>query len=282
MFNKKEIIVFRHLEEGQIDLATLRDGEPLADETQLVSKYYVPKISSLVRECNLCNIDLICSPTKRSTMTADLVASQLLVTERIDTTKVIDNRTIALRHGKYRSGMNLHKDHPKVSYAQDVYLEETFNLKNPWYRHGDPLLQCKGDYKYPEIAEIFYEPGESQADLSIRLYSFFLDLISLNNDTTTTVVCSHYVVMSRLLSLLDIAIQCPWKNQSYLKDEPLYLQEWTVGIELVKQFGFKEFFKRNNFVFRVDLKPLESISSIIQGELDLFKTQREQKYVAIV
>jgi hypothetical protein len=264
MPDEQELIILRHLEEDQTNFALSRDGVPLPDDSHLVVDHFVPTIKRVAEEGEYKTILLISSATRRSQMTSDQIVASLGTNNGISVMRVVDNRAGALKHGKYKLGLGLFDKHPQVVHAQEVYINETFSEHNPWYRHGDPVHLPNGSYKYPELAEIIDEPGENQAALSIRLYSFLLDLAHLQDESTLAVISSHYMVISRFLSLTSLADKGLESVQSRLPQEPLYIQEWNEGVEMIKPFGYKEFFRVNNYIFKVKARLLKAISPVME------------------
>ena len=103
-----------------------------------------------------------------------------------------------------------------------------------------------------------------------------MDLAKCQDDSTLAVVSSHYMVISRLLSLTELASRGVDTVQSRLPQEPLYIQEWNEGIELIKPFGYKEFFKVNNYIFEVKTRLLKAISPVVDKALKYFTENRNK------
>jgi len=265
-----EIKILRHLEEKQTNIAGSRDGEILAEEISLIEEQYVPQIVEKAKEQGVDKVSIICSDTKRSKMTSDLLVDDLEA-KGLNVDLQVDPRVGPLKHGKYKQVENFSDQHPLVKRAQGIYISETFDHHNPWYRHGDPVLLPDGSYKYPELTEIFEIPGENQVEISMRLYRFFLDLIDENRDKSSlAVVSTHYVVLSRLLSLQAISdsIEKPFHN-FYMPLGKLYKQEWD---------GFHGFFKEHSYIFDLDLEKIRLIENAIRSDLDILQAQYMQKY----
>jgi len=274
-----EIKILRHLEEKQTNVAGVRDGEILAEEIELVEGQYVPQIVEKARERGVDRVFIICSDTKRSKMTSDLLLEGLGA-KGLDTNLQIDLRVGPLIHGKYKQIENFSDQHPLVKKAQGIYVSETFDQSNPWYRHGDPVRLPDGSYKYPELLEVFESPGENQVEISIRLYRFFLDLIDENrNKSSLAVISTHYVVLSRLLALQTISdsMEKPFHG-FYMSLGKLYKQEFDVGIKMTEGYGFHGFFKEHNYIFDLDLEKIRLIENAIRSDLDILQAQYMQKY----
>lgn len=274
--------MLRHLEEENTFQNGVRDGRILDSEKYRIESHYAPDIVNAARRKNIGDVRLISSTTRRTLDTAAMIKGS--IEERSDMHVLIetDPRIKALQHGQYYAGIDA--DHSSVKRAQAIYIRETFGLSNPWYRHGDPLLQKNGKYRYPELVDIFQQPGENQVEVSIRLYASILDLLKRKGEMKNElfVLSTHYVVLSRLLSLQYIA-GCVQSDQlRQRKVGKLYQMEWDVSDKVMAGCEYKEFFRQHNFIFDLDIDKMGVVQEIVQEDLDMllynYKEKREQGF----
>lgn len=272
----ENIKILRHTEEkNQSD----RDGDLLESELYIIKDNYAPNIVLTANTRELNDVNIICSDTKRSIRTAEVLSNCIHGFDpNLNVCIEQDPRIVSLTHGKYKD--NVLSSHPLYNYAQKVYLEETYINDNPWYKHGDPCLRLDGSYKYPELLEIFDEPGESQSDVSIRLYDAILNLISREEELNSKlfVLSTHYVVLSRLMSLQYIAdTKDIDKLPSVYADGKLYQWEWEANNEILNGEDFRKFYK--NFIYDLDMNKILKLKEAIKYDLSFLlgnKTIKEE------
>lgn len=274
-FERGRIKILRHLEEETGDLGQERDGDVLESEIGLIREVYAPQIACRYGEDQKQLVRLITSDTIRAKSTAELLKVELQNSHQIPSIIDVDPRTQALQHGQYKQGVKT--DHPLVARAQQIYVQETFFEDNPWYRHGSSV--GADGCSYPELEQIFEKAGENQVELSLRFYSFISDLLDNARGGELIVLSTHYVTLSRLLSLEHIAssldnFQAPF----YQADGRMYQREWDAGFELMGDLKFKEFFKQHQFIFDLDLDQVDRIRNGVISDLELLKAQYMQRY----
>lgn len=262
------IKMFRHIEEKPVITEGVRGGSILESEQYLASDCYAPSIQKLAEEQSNKDVRIMRSDTDRSLETANLVAD--CITESSSLSVIIDLNTdlSALEHGRYKE--DIEYTHSLSELAQQIYLRESFLENNPNYHHGDPGLNKDGSHKYTELVDIFNEPGESQADLNIRVYRLVLDLIErIDNQTRETLALStHYVILSRLLALEAIALTYADSPTNKWTTGDLYKLEWDVGVDMTQSEGYKNFFKRRNYLFDINVEYLSLLRHEVLNELD--------------
>ncbi len=270
--------MLRHLEE-ESEATINRDGDINTKEIDLLINFYIPSIINEVRSERYDRIVVISSDRQRSKQTAAILKNEITKHISIPIDQETDPRTSAENHGEYKEGID--EDNPLVKKAKFIYLRETFEKKNIWYRYGASTNDFDEE-TYPELTEIFDSPGENQIELNIRIYRFILDLLSRikKNPETLFVLSTHYIVMSRILSLQHIA----GENDSFLSlfyqpQGELYKHENEVTEKMIGGWGnFYDFFTTKNFVFDVDISKLESIQDVIQSDLDILIAKYMQHY----
>jgi broad specificity phosphatase PhoE len=265
----------RHVEEVNNDLSVARDGHIDSGELYIIDDYHVPEILECIEEKSPENVDIICSDTERSQETSEYLKLKLEQKTTIPVTVEIDPRSNPLHHGTYKKGIT--PDNPLVKSAKKIYIQETFVNKNPWYRYGD--IQGIQD-AYSDLGEIFIEPGECQAELTIRLYRLFLDLLERMEaeNKTLFVLSTHYVVITRLLSLQYISQSKSNFHMFYSPNAELYMHEWEAGNELMKDYDFHDFFKVHNYIFDIDMAEIGKIRNAIETDLNIFVAGYMQRY----
>jgi len=154
----------------------------------------------------------IASPAKRTRETTDLMIEQIREQygDQFKTNVLCDRRIRDLDEGKFvlPPGYQPGEHYQPLATARDIFFEESFgDHPNPLYRYGDPVQLPEGGYKYPELAEHFMEPGESQVDLAVRLYSAVLDMadeVDTLKKHAKLVVVSHGTAKSVFWALEDV------------------------------------------------------------------------------
>lgn len=272
----ERITILRHLEEDNQDLGVERDGEVQESEVSLVRDHFAPFVAEMCESDNKSTIKIITSDTKRAKTTSELLQSELDAEYGLGSTIIIDPRTEALKHGQYKVGTS--PNNPLVKRAQQIYLKETFNKNNPWYRHGSTTSESDGS-TYEELYEIFEAPGENQIELSIRFYSFLNELLDDVNQEDLVVLSSHYVILSRLLSLQHISNDVdPLFSLYYNSEGKLYEQEWHAGLEMMGDVRFHDFFRQHNYVFDLNMGKIGKLRAVISTDLEILKAQYMQHY----
>lgn len=272
----ERITILRHLEERNDDLGVERDGDVLESELGLISEHFAPNVAVMCERDGKSNIKIITSDTKRAKTTADLLQSELSSGYELSSTIIVDPRTEALKHGTYKMGIR--PDNPMVKRAQQIYVNETFYKNNPWYRHGSTQSEANGN-TYEELGEIFESSGENQVELSIRFYDFLNELLDNTNQEDLIVLSSHYVVLSRLLSLEHIGKDVEGLFSLYYDSQgKLYEQEWHAGLELMKDVKFHDFFKQHNYIFDLNMQEVGKLKTAINTDLEVLKAQYMQHY----
>lgn len=269
------IKILRHLEEHPQVINGDREGNILESERYLVDRYYAPEIVSEAAARNTGRIAIWSSGALRSQATSELIASSV---EDIDKTiKVdlcIDTRIGALRHGSYKD--DYYSENNK-DYAQSIYIDETFARCNPHYKHGDPVLLDDGNYKYPNLKDIFSGLGESQIDITSRLYDCVLDILEQNDGQNELLVLStHYVILTKLLSLQHLGAHYEETYKMYSRGN-LYKLEWDSIGDIIGSCKYKDFFKVNNCIFDLNLDKIAMVQPFMIADLNYYGGEYESK-----
>lgn len=235
LFNSKDLIILRHLDDVQ-DFRVHYRNTPIIDGEEKK----VPQISHTILSAAVLHgmrkVHFISSSQLRAVDTAKLVAAEIAKnTPSIKTAITLDDRIKDLYHGRYvipenyMSGSKL----PALSIANKVYVEQTFNNKNIDYRNGDPL-----GGKYPVLEDMFSEYGESQRSFSARFYEFmdyFLKKLDASTDTLFVIV-AHTAIAFRLFEtkyLVEEVADC----HSIIPIGELTFHEWKQAARLDKNPG---------------------------------------------
>lgn len=272
-----EIKLIRHIEEDQ-NSTDIRDGVIDSNEIKLLEEKYIPAILENIKSGEFEKIVIISSDKSRSLQTSGLLKKGLNNLSAIPIIDEIDPRTSAQEHGKYKEGLSM--ENPLVKKAKSVYIKETFEKKNIWYRYGD-TKDAFGNEIYPELKNVFESTGENQIELSIRMYRFFLDLIEKRkqNPKTLFVLSTHYIVMSRLLSLEYLSGKLDnFAMFSFHTNGDLYMHEWEATKDMLNGENFHEYFRVRNFIFDVDISKIDKIKFAIQSDLDVLLAKYMQHY----
>ncbi len=270
--------MLRHLEEKN-ESEINRDAEIDPEELELLLNFYVPEIKREI-ELGLCDrVTIISSDKVRSQQTADLLKKEVSADTNIPIIQEEDSRTSAENHGKYRDGTAI--DNPLTKKAKSIYLQETFEKKNIWYKYGSTTNET-GEEIYPELKEIFAEPGESQIEINVRIYRFILDLLDRveREPKTQFILSTHYIVMSRILSLQHMTEQDEsFSPLFYQPTGELYQRENEATENMIGGWEkFYDFFKSKNFVFNAKPAELEQVRGAVEAELDILTAQYMQRY----
>lgn len=239
----EKIKLVRHVEELK-SAVDKRDGSIDYDEIQVVTDFYAPEILSDIKLGSYDNIVIICSDMKRSIQTSQVLSDEIRKSSNITINCQIDERCGPQLHGRYKT--NISFDDPLLDRAKSVYLIETFEKSNIWYRYGDSNNGL-GEELYPELNDIFVEAGENQVELSIRTYGLCLDLIDIVRASPKTlfILSTHYLTMSRLLALESLPeYNMPDASGETSRPGDLCIHEWEATKELVKESGYSEFLKK--------------------------------------
>jgi broad specificity phosphatase PhoE len=277
MNNPEKGIMIRHLEE--VDEKEMNiNGDIDMGELKLLKDFYAPEILSEIIKGGYENVTLITSDMERSKQTANLLIDEIKSKINIDIQAEIDPRTATENHGKYKKGTL--RSNPLIKKAKNLYLEETFEKGNIWYKYGD--AHSEGELKYPELNEIFEEPGENQIEIQIRINEFILDTIERikENPKTLLVLSTHHLTMGIILYLQYVAerygVLAPLTYRpggEIHKNEFIGIQEMVGGWE-----NYYNFFKNRNYVFEMDMNKLELLRPVIQSELDIYLARYVQHY----
>ncbi|MDP3790964.1 MAG: hypothetical protein Q8R38_02850 [Candidatus Omnitrophota bacterium] len=272
------IKMVRHLEEVKGEEMN-RDADIDPKEIDLLINYYVPAILEDIESGKYDRIVVISSDKLRSMRTADILKDEISKRVNIPIEQEIDPRTSSEIHGEYKRGVNIRN--PLIKKAKFIFLQEAFEKGNIWYRYGS-VTNDSDEKAYPELAEIFASPGESQAELNIRMYRFILDLLQKIEEEPKTlyILSAHHIVMSTLLSLMyivdkagaHISLLYHPLGEMY-KDENKATEEMIGGWE-----NFYNFYKTRNYIFDIDVSKLEQMRGTIQSELDIFLARYMQHY----
>lgn len=262
----EKLKIVRHIEEDQTS-KDIRDGSINGNETKVLMDFYIPEILKDLESDKYNSVVIISSDKARSTQTSELLKSELSKYSRLSISTEIDSRSSAQFHGKYKPDVD--NDNSLVKKAKSIYLKETFEKGNFWYRYGD-TKNGSGEESYPELSEVFIEPGENQIELSLRMYSLCLDLLEKirQHPKTLFILSTHYLTMSRLLALESIA-KTNGSSGFFHAPGELYQREWEATQDLVKETSYKDFFKENNYVFDVDFSKIDEIKHAIELDLDI-------------
>lgn len=264
----EKIKLVRHVEELKTT-ADVRDGSIDYGEIKIVTDFYVPEILSDIESGVYDDITIISSNMIRSVQTAKVLSEEISKHTDIPIVCEIDERCAPQLHGEYRPNINL--GNPISERAKSIYLIETFEKGNIWYRYGDSNNGL-GEELYPELNDIFVEPGENQVELSIRTYGLCLDLLDKvrSNPRTLLILSTHYLTMSRLLALESLpGSKITIEPNSTRRPGDLCLIEWDETKELVKEFGYSEFFKKNHYIFNVDCAKVQKLEDLLESELEV-------------
>lgn len=268
----------RHLEEGA-ESTMNRDADIDAKNIDLLINRYIPSIVHEIEAGKYDRIVVISSDKSRSQQTTEILKDELAKQVEVPIEQEVDPRTSAENHGAYKEGVKT--DDPLINRAKRIYLQETFEKGDVWYRYGSDT-DGSGRESYPELSQIFESSGENQIELNIRIYRFILDLLAkIKEDPKTLYILStHYIVMSRILSLAHIAEKSdPAFSLFYDQHGELYQKENKATEEMIGGWdNFYDYFATNNFVFDVDMSKLEQIRNAIQSDLDLSIAQYMQHY----
>ncbi len=205
---------------------------------------------------------LLTSPLRRALQTNKIIAKEIINTDSgVVVESVGDERAAALRHGIYAEGCNGVAEKA----AWNVYVEETFQRKNPLYRHGDSVPQNGHGPAHPELVGLFKEVGEHQWEFSRRLYSLLAGISYLSErgglDDVLMVLCSHTAIIMRTLELDSLA----QKNAEVPIGE-IYLAEWDEHDVILDEPVTRKVLKPGGFG-TIDFKPLANWKTRIEAEL---------------
>lgn len=270
--------MFRHIEELPSLVDGMREGSILNSEAHIVDDYYVPRLRESTFTNGYVSLALYHGATVRAAETAYLVKDKLIDSYDLTVRVEQDLNISPLKHGYYRDTNSMMGRVATV--AQDMYIHETFDKGNPYYRHGDPVMMRSGNYLYPELKDNILVPGECQADMSIRVYSAVKDIIDRGNSRPKEAIAlsTHYVIMSRLLALQAIARCRIEDNNAYnWKIGELYKMEWDVGLGMTKQEGFKGYFKNRGYIFDIDIESIATLEKAIDNELEYVQGKLEKR-----
>jgi len=271
----EKLKIIRHIEEQESNF-DFRNSPINNDEVNILKDYYIPEIITDIESGKYNNVTIISSDKLRSTQTSEILKNEIAKHSGIPINNEVDDRSSPQFHGIYRPGLD--SEDYRIEMARSIYIKETFEKGNVWYRYGDSKSDT-GESLYPEMDDIFSKPGENQIELNIRMYGFCLDLLDrVEQDPSTLFILStHYLTMSRFLALEAISkAKSPFGL--FIKPGELYKEEWDTTKEIVKESGYKEFFKEHNYVFNVDLSKLDEIRGSITSELCTLLDRYEQHY----
>ena len=281
MQDMEKIKIVRHLEEvasGHIDRDA--DIEPVDQkEMDRLMNQYLPSIIEDIKSGKYNKMVFVSSDKIRSKRTAEILKKeagrQLDIPIDIET----DPRTSAEGHGEYKKGVTP-KD-PLIKVAKMAFVKESFENKNPWYRHGSVATE-NNPSAYPELAKIFESSGENQIEISIRMYRFILDLLEKvrENPKTLYVLTVHHIVMSTILTLLHLLEKKgKFINLIYHPAGEMHTDTTKAVEEMVGGWDkFYEYYSNHNYLFDVDPAQLGEMEEIIRTELDILLAQYMQHY----
>lgn len=274
----EKIKMLRHLEE-EFAPEVNRDGSIDSKEVELLVNHYVPSIIEDVKSGRYDSIKVISSDKLRSKQTTDILKNEITKHVDVSIKQEVDPRTSAENYGIYKKGVE--SNDPLIKKAKRIYIRETFEKRNVWYRYGASSNDFDGE-TYPELDEIVESPGENQIEINIRIYRLVLDLLKRikENPETLYILSTHFIVMSRLLSLQHIAE----KNNTpislfYHPQGELYKHENEATEQMIGGWDkFYEYFSDKNFIFDIDISKLEQIQDVLQAELDISLAKYMQHY----
>ena len=177
-----KIPIVRHFDEIDDLSDGIRDQELLPNQKEK-ARNIAEVISAELEKDSQEAVFFVTSTRKRTIQTADLIIEALKnINPDIKTFKTEEEDLSAIREGEfilpegyspgdYFIGLEVAAD----AFSNEVHAEERgLEKDNYLYRHGDPLLQEDGSYKYPELLEYFKSSGENYKEVLLRIYRLII------------------------------------------------------------------------------------------------------------
>lgn len=149
----------------------------------------------------------------------------------------VDYRINDMKHGEYYNHpySPIISDQKKYDMAWKVFIQETFMNKNINYHHGSPVVKGELCARYPQLETIIRTPGESQLEVSLRLYEFLLNLVEesfFSQIGKPIVVITHSLIIFRIYEILEVFKR--YANRP-IKLGELIFKEWDIDIKKIEE-----------------------------------------------
>lgn len=207
------IPVIRHLEDVDNLKDFGRDGGLMPNQED-DARVYADQLVDQVHLENKRALLLLCSTWRRGVQTGQLIREQVKSRDPKIKTVLSQNQALSTM---YEGAPNLPADYAAgekfagFSIGKQAFSNEVFGKEpNYLYRFGDPVVQEEGKYKYPELAGLFTEYGESYRDFMVRLLELVVGTaqdISRLNEKTKVVAITHSLQYQMFYDLQSVAAE---------------------------------------------------------------------------
>lgn len=211
-----EAPIFKHLKDIDDLEKSGRNGSLIEGQLAIAEKLAKDIFDNfLTPECRA--VFIMCSSKKRSFETAEMISENLKkINPKLKTQIVSQNSLREIDQGKvilpaeYKAGEKFEG----LQLAGKIFFKEVFGKDieggkdNYLYRYSDPVLLKDGNYKYPELAKYFSEPGESYKDFLLRIYGeieSFSRQASRFNEKIKFIICTHSLTAKIFQDLLEVS-----------------------------------------------------------------------------
>ncbi len=271
------LVLVRHLEDEPY-ISDTRDSHILDSEKHKASSI-IMDISRILEEQSYANVQLYTSPLLRSLETSEIVSAGLQELS-IQVMTHSDNALSSMGHGRLSGEITLPEERRITEkIAKRIYMVETFDNSNPYYRYGDPITDSNGVPKYPELIGKFEEFGECQIEMSFRIYKFMIGLVEreVELENSLIVLVTHTVFIIRTMSFPHLV-----NHRSPLwyliPSGEVYKLEQEMLEKVLGDFDYGAFFSKELPIYYLDINSIKTIYDLLVNELAVIRASYLQRF----